>query len=136
MMLQLFNYTFSIVSLLILFTLPSSGQDKQLFREQPLFVNGTASYQCYRIPAIITTPNGDLLAFAEGRVKGCNDYGDVEIVLKRSSDNGLTWSDLVVVADNGNLQAGNPAPVVDYLDDSYPNGRIFLFYNKAIVFKQ
>ena len=104
-------------------------QNMQHFSEQPLFINGTNNYECFRIPAIIKAPNGDLLAFAEGRIKGCNDFGDVDIVLRSSKDNGITWSPIQLVADNGVLQIGNPAPVVDLLDPKYPDGRIFLFYN-------
>lgn len=129
MMSKLFNCCFFLLSGLTLFCPLAHSQAHQLFREQPLFTNGSDGYNCYRIPAIITAPNGDLLAFAEGRVKGCNDFGDVDVIVKRSTDNGLTWSNLTVVADNGSVQAGNPAPVVDYLDSAFPNGRVFLFYN-------
>lgn len=95
----------------------------------PVFVSGTGGYRTYRIPAIIRLADGDLLAFAEGRVEGGNDFGNVDIVMKRSRDKGKTWSEPVVVAANGNLQAGNPSPVVDFLDPAFPNGRVFLFYN-------
>ncbi|MEI6585681.1 MAG: sialidase family protein, partial [Sediminibacterium sp.] len=93
-----------------------------------VFTSGTEGYQSFRIPAIVSFQK-TLLAFAEGRVKGAADFGDINIVLKKSTDNGKTWSDLSVVASNGHLQAGNPAPVVDLTDPNYPNGRIFLFYN-------
>src|SRR5690606_30811077 len=83
----------------------------------------------YRIPAIIGLPNGELLAFCEGRVHGAGDFGDINIVLRRSNDKGKSWSPLQTVIDEGTLQAGNPAPVVDLTDPAYPNGRIFLFYN-------
>lgn len=105
------------------------AQSIQTFTEQALFENGTYGYECYRIPAIITAPNGDLLAFAEGRLTGCNDFGNVDLLLRISNDNGQSWSKQKVVADYGDLQAGNPAPVVDAFDPAYPNGRIFLFYN-------
>ena len=95
----------------------------------PVFVSGTGGYKIYRIPAMVALANGDLLAFAEGRVEGGSDFGNVDIVMKRSGDLGKTWSDLVVVAGNDSLQAGNPAPVVDFLDPAYRNGRVFLFYN-------
>ena len=97
--------------------------------EVPVYLSGTDGYKSYRIPAIVSLPNGTLLAFCEGRVKGSSDFGDIDIVLKRSADKGTTWSALQVVAECGTLQAGNPAPVVDRLDPAYPGGRIFLFYN-------
>lgn len=95
----------------------------------PVFVSGTEGHKSYRIPAIINLPNSDLLAFAEGRVHGAGDFGDVNIVLKRSSDKGKTWGALQTIVDYDSLQAGNPAPVVDLTDPGFPKGRIFLFYN-------
>jgi sialidase-1 len=95
----------------------------------PVFVSGTDGHKSYRIPAIISLPNGELLAFCEGRVNGSGDFGDINIVMKRSSDKGRTWGDLQYVAEFDTLQAGNPAPVVDLADPLYPRGRIFLFYN-------
>lgn len=99
----------------------------------PVFKSGDDGYQSYRIPAIIRLPNHDLLAFSEGRVNGAADFGHVNIVMKRSSDNGSTWSALQVAAENGALQAGNAAPVVDEQDPAFPRGRIFLFYNTGDV---
>ena len=103
-----------------------------LFAQQsavPVFTSGTEGYKSFRIPAIIRLTNGTLLAFAEGRVNGSGDFGDINIVLKSSSDNGKNWSAIVTVVNYDSLQAGNPAPVVDLTDPYYPAGRIFLFYN-------
>lgn len=94
-----------------------------------VFANGTHGYDCFRIPAIVAAPDGTLLAAAEGRRNNCADFGDVQIVLRTSRDGGKTWGTLHVVATYGNLQAGNPGPVVDTLDPKYPRGRVFLFYN-------
>jgi sialidase-1 len=94
-----------------------------------VFISGTEGYKIYRIPAIIRLPGGRLLAFAEGRLNGSNDFGNIDIVMKTSDDNGMTWSGLSVVADYDTLQAGNPAPVADLTDPAFPQGRIFLFYN-------
>lgn len=99
-----------------------------LFAQVPVFVSGTEGHKSYRIPAIISLKNGELLAFAEGRVHGAGDFGDINIVLKRSSDGGKTWGALQLVAEYDTLQAGNPAPVLDMTDPAYPQGRIFLFY--------
>lgn len=95
----------------------------------PVFSAGEQGYNTFRIPAVVMAPNGDLLAFCEGRVTGGGDFGNIDIVLKRSTDQGKHWNALKVVADAGSLQAGNPAPVVDYTDPSNPGGRIYLFYN-------
>jgi sialidase-1 len=105
-------------------------------KETVVFQNGQDGYQCYRIPAIVKAPNGDLLAFAEARRNNCGDFGDVEIVMKSSTDNGMTWKNLQVVADNGNDQAGNQAPVFDLTDKRFPKGRLFLFYNTGIAHEQ
>jgi sialidase-1 len=95
----------------------------------PVFIAGQEGHKSYRIPAIISLPGGELLAFAEGRVNNAGDFGDVNIVLKKSSDKGKTWGPIQTVADYDKLQAGNPAPVVDLTDPAFPDGRIFLFYN-------
>lgn len=98
-------------------------------QEITVFKNGDDGYANYRIPAIVKHKNGDLLAFAEGRVDHGGDYGNVDIVYKISKDQGKTWGTLNIAADYDKLQAGNAAPVVDLLDPKYPDGRIFLFYN-------
>lgn len=98
-------------------------------KKVPVFVSGNDGYKSYRIPAIISLPNGNLLAFCEGRVNGAGDFGHVNIVMKRSTDKGKTWGTLQLVAKNGDMQAGNAAPVVDLTDPAYPKGKIFLFYN-------
>lgn len=99
------------------------------YKTVPVFISGTEGHKSYRIPAIISLPNGELLAFAEGRVHGAGDFGDINIVMKRSNDKGKTWSVLKYVAEFDTLQCGNPAPVIDVTDPLYPQGRIFLFYN-------
>ena len=69
------------------------------------------------------------MAFCEGRVNSSGDFGDIDIVMKRSTDHGKTWTSISKVVNYDLLQAGNPAPVIDNTDPAYPNGRIFLFYN-------
>ncbi|MHA5050508.1 sialidase family protein [Streptomyces sp. SD15] len=77
------------------------------------YVAGSGDYATYRIPAIVRTRAGTLLAFAEGRVGGRKDSGDIDVVLKRSRDGGCTWGPLQVVAEGKGDTRGNPAPVVD-----------------------
>lgn len=95
----------------------------------PVFKSGQERHKSYRIPAIIGLPNGDLLAFCEGRVNDSGDFGDINIVAKRSSDKGKIRSAIQTAVDYASQQAGNPAPVVDLNDPAFPGGRLFLFYN-------
>ncbi|MGW1287447.1 exo-alpha-sialidase [Streptomyces sp. NPDC002586] len=100
------------------------------FEQQVLFkASQDPGYACFRIPAIVRTADGTLLAFAEGRVLNCGDAADIDIVLKRSTDGGRTWGPLQVVIDGGGDTHGNPAPVVDratgrvWLAETYNTGR-------------
>lgn len=77
-----------------------------------VFESATDGYHTYRIPALVTAANGDLLAFAEGRVANASDTGDIDLVLRRSRDGGSTWSALTLVGDLGSATYGNPVPIV------------------------
>jgi arylsulfatase A-like enzyme len=109
-------------------------------RKTLVFKSGEDGYHTYRIPTIVKVMNGDLLAFAEGRKNGPADHGDIDIVLKRSSDDGRSWSDMQLVQDewdapNANVTIGNPSPVVDRLAANHA-GRVWLAFtrNNARVF--
>lgn len=78
-----------------------------------IYGGGSEGYSCFRIPAIIKTPKGTLLAFAEARKNDCGDAGNIDLVVKRSEDGGKTWSGLVTVWDDGDNTCGNPVPIVD-----------------------
>lgn len=78
-----------------------------------VFESGTDGYHTYRIPALIESRPGTLLAFAEGRKGGSGDAGDIDTVLKVSRDAGDTWSRLRVLWDDGPNTCGNPCAVRD-----------------------
>ncbi|WP_339734680.1 sialidase family protein [uncultured Gimesia sp.] len=86
-----------------------------------VFQRGDGGYHSFRIPALIVSPQDTLLAFAEGRKNNLGDSGNIDLVLKRSSDQGKTWSDLSVLWNDGENTCGNPCPVVDQ-----STGRIWL----------
>lgn len=99
-----------------------------------VFRAGEEGYPGYRIPAVVQAGNGDLLAFCEAR-QG-NDASEIDLVLKRSSDGGRTWSGIQAVQDGDAFRdwfgpnpppitVGNPAPLVDQLNADHP-GRIWL----------
>lgn len=79
----------------------------------PLFISGEDGYHTYRIPALVTTNSGAILAFCEGRNNGRGDAGNIDLLLKRSTDNGKTWSNQQVIWNDTTNTCGNPAPVVD-----------------------
>ncbi|WP_217207815.1 sialidase family protein [Streptomyces sp. AC550_RSS872] len=100
------------------------------FEQQALFrADQDPGYACFRIPAIVQTKAGTLLAFAEGRVLNCGDAADIDLVLKRSTDGGRTWGPLQVVNEGNGDTHGNPAPLVDHetgrvlLAETYNTGR-------------
>lgn len=78
-----------------------------------IYKSGENGYQCFRIPAVVTTARGTLLAFAEARRNDCGDAGDIDLVVKRSPDAGKTWGPIEIVWNDGANTCGNPAPVVD-----------------------
>ena len=86
------------------------------------------SVSCYRIPSLVTAPNGDLIAAIDERVPSCGDLiwsKDINIVIRRSQDNGRTWSVNETVVDFPYGQsASDPSMIVDE-----KTGEIFLFYN-------
>jgi autotransporter-associated beta strand protein len=68
----------------------------------PVFVSGQEGYSCYRIPAMVTTGRGTVIAVADGRIGSCGDIPTpLDLVMKRSFDNGQTWTPLQVIADYG-----------------------------------
>lgn len=83
---------------------------------------------CYRIPALITAPNGDLVVAIDERVPSCQDLRgsrDINIVIRRSSDNGNSWTAIERIVDFPlGLSASDPSMIVDR-----ETGDIFLFYN-------
>lgn len=90
---------------------------------QTLFQRSDAGYACFRIPAVVITQRESVLVFAEARKNGCSDTGNIDLVMRRSTDGGRTWSPILVVRDNGDNVCGNPVPVLDRT-----TGRVVLVY--------
>ena len=79
-----------------------------------IYNQGTDGFELYRIPAIVKSKSNTLLAFAEARKALSNgDSGDIDLVVKRSSDNGKTWSKQITIWNDGQNTCGNPVPIVD-----------------------
>ena len=89
-----------------------------------VFVGKQEGYAVYRIPALLATTRGALLAFAEGR-KNMGDQAQNQIVLKRSTDSGASWLPVQVVAADGASSLNNPQAVV-----VGKTGRVLLMYQR------
>ena len=84
------NKILNTVAAILMLTLSGQLQAQRLDKTT-VFESGKEGYKSFRIPAIISLRNGDLIAFAEGRVTGAADFGHVQIVMKKSTDQGKTW---------------------------------------------
>ena len=78
-----------------------------------VFEAGQAGCNTYRIPALILSSKGTLLAFSEARKHSGSDAGDIDLVLRRSFDQGITWAPLQTIVDDADYTCGNPCPIVD-----------------------
>jgi sialidase-1 len=93
--------------------LASAPSERAGLEQTDVFVSGRDGYHTFRIPAVVASTKGTLLAFCEGRKNSRSDTGDIDVVLRRSFDLGKTWRPLELVADEATNTIGNPCPVVD-----------------------
>jgi sialidase-1 len=122
-------------SLLLFMLLPMGAQEDHpslaegLIDAQDLFnAAGMQEVSCYRIPAMVTATNGDLVVAIDERVPSCQDLmgnRDINIVIRRSPDQGHSWTEIQRVVDFPESQsASDPSMIVDQV-----SGEIILFYN-------
>ncbi|MBN1997337.1 exo-alpha-sialidase [candidate division KSB1 bacterium] len=97
---------------LLLFLAHVLGNEPYL-EQNTVFTSGIDGYSTYRIPSLLVTRQGTVLAFCEGRKFGQHDSGDVDLLVKRSLDGGRTWIAHSVVWDDSTNTCGNPCPVID-----------------------
>ncbi len=112
----------------ISFVVYSQSENKNLDFKDLFNTKNQSSVSCYRIPALITAPNGDLIAAIDERVTSCGDLrdcDDINIVIRKSVDNGDSWSEIEKVVDYPlGKSASDPSMIVDKV-----TGAIFLFFN-------
>jgi sialidase-1 len=115
----------------------SEGANKELSKTV-IYESGQQGYHTYRIPALIATRTGTLLAFCEGRKTGRGDHGDIDLMLRRSSDAGQTWDQQKIIHEEGGTEKitiGNPCAVVDeqtgvvWLAFCRNNDRVFITHS-------
>ena len=104
----------------------STGEE-MFFEEYDLYVSGDRGYQECRIPALLTTLKGTILAFNEARKFTGRDSDQINLFLRRSFDGGKTFDKVQVVATEEGWVCGNPAPVQDRT-----TGTIWLLFCKNL----
>lgn len=107
---------------------------------RPLFATDMQPGRGYRIPSLLVVRDQDareiVLAFAESRADTMLDWGDIDLVMRRSTDGGRTWSPIRTLVDAGGRTAGNPCPVFDrdtwtlWLPYCIDNKRVFLIHSR------
>lgn len=90
-----------------------------------LYAQGESGYNTFKIPTMITAPNGTILSFAEARTEHADDWSKTDLVMRKSYDLGETWTPLEVLIEEGNRIIGNACPVVDQ-----NTGNIWLIFCK------
>jgi len=78
-----------------------------------LFEARTGGYFTYRIPGIVATKGGTLLAWVEARKTGTGDWEDIDVLLRRSHDGGTTWDAPRVIADADDKPVHNAVAITD-----------------------
>lgn len=86
--------------------LPLSAAEP-FMEKQDLFTADTLGYKLYHIPGIVVTAKGTVLAWCEARKKG-GDWDQIDILLRRSTDDGKTWSEPKRIADVPGPKTKNP----------------------------
>jgi len=108
--------------LALILSLASAAAAEPQFTD--VFRSGENGYASVRIPSVVVTGGGTVLAFAEGREQP-SDQAENDIVLRRSRDAGATWGPLQVVAADGAHSLNNPTAVVER-----ESGRVFLMFQR------
>jgi sialidase-1 len=111
-----------VIALILLLATAATGPASPTFTD--VFLSGENGYASTRIPSVVVTRSGTVLAFAEGRQKP-RDQAENDIILRRSTDAGATWQPQQVVAADGAHSLNNPTAVVERT-----TGRVFLMYQR------
>jgi sialidase-1 len=101
---------FRLIHLNFLLLMPLAGlhAGDPLLEKSEVFPPGLGSITRYRIPGIVVTTKGTVLAYCEARKNDRKDWGEIEVHLRRSTDGGKTWLPSQHIAHKAERIEGNP----------------------------
>lgn len=114
------------LALLLLLSLPTTGRCAQP-EVANVFVPQADGFASIRIPSVVVSNKGTVLAVAEGRAADA-DQARNKLILKRSADGGKTWGEVAVIAEDGDKALNNPCAVVER-----ESGLVLLMYQSYPV---
>lgn len=91
-----------------------------------LFYGGYDNSPDYRIPSILTTRTGTVIASADQRHSGPQDAGDIATVIRRSTDGGNTWGDVQTLINLPDGEENDAFTIDSSMLQDKNSGRIFL----------
>ncbi|MBK8091946.1 MAG: exo-alpha-sialidase [Verrucomicrobiaceae bacterium] len=97
-----------MIRFLLLTLFASIAAAEPVLEKVDVFTANTNGIARYRIPGIVVTQNGTVLAYSEARRNSSSDWGEIEIHLRRSTDGGKTWEAAKHIAHHGARLEGNP----------------------------
>jgi sialidase-1 len=89
-----------------------------------VFPAGLHGFSLYRIPGIVVTNQGTVLAYCEARKNSRSDWGEIEIHLRRSTDGGKSWDTPKHIAHMGHRIEGNPTKKEDGVHEQTVNNPV------------
>ncbi len=95
-------------TLLCAFLTTSSNANEPFLQKVDVFPAGMNAVALYRIPGVVVTPRGTVLAYCEARRNSKSDWGEIEVHLRRSTDSGKTWDAAIHIAHLEERIEGNP----------------------------
>ncbi len=109
-----------------------------LLEKTVLFTAGQDGYALYRIPGIVVTTRGTVLAYCEARRTGKSDWDTIDVMLRRSTDGGKTWSPRQRIANVPGPKVKNPVALAQKLaspdDVTYHNALAIAEANGTVQF--
>ena len=119
------NHMFRLILMVcLLSTINGISQDTGLMRSQKIFEAGKNGYYTFRIASVVSSAKGTLMSFCAARKGTGGDWDPIDIVMRRSTDSGITWEPMKTLAhNNDNLPCDNATPIVDYI-----TGEVHLLY--------